>query len=169
MRSHPSKRCWSGPSSFLKSSLCPLERTGGVRHLADSRPGAAVASAARRKREVTYPEFEANRRCRLIVCGLETGGRWGDEAIALLRGLAQAKAREVPPSLRGTTPAAYTCRWASLVAIAAQRALAASLLELPGGGNDHTDDGNPQLHSVLADARHEEDFEPSRLPLRAGR
>ena len=54
-------------------------------------------------------------------------------------------------------------------AIAAHRALAASLLELPGGGKDHTDDGNPQLHWVLADARHEEDFERSRLPLRAGR
>ena len=73
------------------------------------------------------------------------------------------------PFLRGATAAAYTRRWASLVAIAAHRALAASLLELPGGGYDHTDDGNPQLHSVLADARHDEDLEPSRLPLRAGR
>ena len=89
--------------------------------------------------------------------------------MALLRGLAQAKAREVPPFLRGATAAKYTRRWASFVAIAAHRALAASLLELPGGGYDHQDDGNPQLHAVLADARFDEDFAPSRLPLRAGR
>ena len=58
------------------------------------------------------PEFTASRRCHLIVRGIETCGRWGDEAIALLRGLAQAKAWEVTPYLRGASAGAYTSRWA---------------------------------------------------------
>ena len=40
-------------------------------------PGAAIAQATRRKRVSVYPEFEQQRRCRLIVVGLEVGGRWG--------------------------------------------------------------------------------------------
>lgn len=86
--------------------------TGDVRHADDGRAGMAVAAGTCRKRDVTYPEFTASRRCHLIVCGIETCGRWGDEAIALLRGLAQAKAREVPPYLRGASAGAYTSQWA---------------------------------------------------------
>ena len=46
------------------------------------------------------------------------------------------------------------------MAITAQRALAVSLLELPLGGHNHNDDGDPQLHLVLADARHDEGPSP---------
>ena len=87
-------------------------RTGDVRYAADGRAGVAVAAGTCRKRDVTYPKFTASRRCHLIVCGIETCGRWGDEAIALLCGLAQAKAREAPPYLRGASAGAYTSRWA---------------------------------------------------------
>ncbi len=45
--------------------------------------------------------------------------------------LAKAKARTVPTILRPSVRAAYFHRWTGMLAVAAQRALAATLLELP--------------------------------------
>ena len=41
-----------------------------------------VRNAAQRKRRQTYPELDRGRRCRLVVFGLEVGGRWDAEASA---------------------------------------------------------------------------------------
>ena len=48
-----------------------------------------------RDKETTYPELVASRRCKLVVLAIETGGRWSEEAVHLVRQLSQAKAREV--------------------------------------------------------------------------
>ena len=40
---------------------------------------------ARRNKERTYPELLRDRRCRLVVFGIEVGGRWSDEAATFLR------------------------------------------------------------------------------------
>ena len=48
-----------------------------------------------------------------------------------VRRLAKAKARAHPPLLRASAQMAYSHRWMGLLAVAAQRALAATLLELP--------------------------------------
>ena len=85
-----------------------------------------LEQAARRKRETTYPELLAARRCRLVVFGVEVGGRWTGEARELLRALARAKARERPQWLRASAVQAFHQRWSGIVAVAAQRALAAS-------------------------------------------
>ena len=42
-------------------------------------PGVALAHAAQRKSHHTYPELGRARRCRLIVFGIEVGGRWAPE------------------------------------------------------------------------------------------
>ena len=46
--------------------------------------GAALQDARRRK-ERTYPELIGSRRCRLVVLGIETGGRWSEEASMLFQ------------------------------------------------------------------------------------
>ena len=51
---------------------------------------------ARRRKEATYPELLASARCRLVVIGVEVGGRWGSEAASFLRLLARARARAAP-------------------------------------------------------------------------
>ena len=62
-------------------------------------PGRAVDGAARRKRRQTYPELERACRCRLVVVGVEVGGRFGAEAANWLRLLAKHRAADVSPEL----------------------------------------------------------------------
>eukprot|EP00435_Cladocopium_sp_Y103_P027718 s1972_g6.t2 len=111
---------WHGAQIAADVTLVsPIGRTGLVRHSAATSPGDAILHATRRKRDVTYPEFASSRRCRLAVWGLEVGGRWGHEAIELLRSLAWARARAAPPALRRAAASAYIRRWAALIAFAA--------------------------------------------------
>ena len=99
---------------------------------------------ARRKRHQTYPELEHARRCRLVVVGLEVGGRFGAETVQLLRLLARrrrlrncrldlalvwAPGCRFPARLRGLAPRAAACC----------RARRGTPI--------------PELHEVLADSR----------------
>ena len=62
----------------------------------------AALTAARRRKEATYPELHGrNGRTRLVVLSAEVGGKWSDESAAFVRHLAKAKARSEPPVLRG--------------------------------------------------------------------
>ena len=70
-------------------------------------------------------------RCRLVVVGIELGGRWSEEAAQFIRLLARSRSRATPPLLRSSARAAYVARWSALLSFAAARALAASLLSLP--------------------------------------
>ena len=93
------------------------------------------------------------RRCRLVVVGVEVGGRFGAEAATWLRLLAGHRALEVPLPLRAAARAAWVARCSGLLALAAQRAIAASLLELPLAGECNLAGDAPELHEVLADVR----------------
>ena len=55
-------------------------------------------------------------------------------------------------------------RWMGMLAVAAQRALAYSLLELPLAGLDERDGTEPPLGDLLADARDAEAVPASRFP-----
>ena len=107
---------------------------------------------ARRKRHQTYPELGYARRCRLVVVGIEVGDRFGGEAVQLLRLLARHRAAAVPRLLRPSAVTAWVTRWSGLLAVAAQRAFAASLLELPTAA-ELGDGPEPDLPELLADAR----------------
>ena len=76
----------------------------------------------------TYPELLRNRRCHLVVLGIEVGGRWSNEASSFIRTLAQARARSSPPSLRAATASALVSRWCAFFTHAAASSFAASLL-----------------------------------------
>ena len=99
-----------------------------------ARPGAAendgaALRAARRRKERTYPELAGeNRRARLVVLGMEVGGRWSSEAWTFVRLLAQARTRGEPAILRKAATAAWHRRFVGILAVAAQRAFAESLL-----------------------------------------
>ena len=78
--------------------------------------------------------------------------------------LAKAKARTVPLLVRPAAKAAFLHRWTGILAIAAQRAFAATLLELPVDDDAGGVDGDePVLEAVLGDARLIEAPLPSRL------
>ena len=149
--------------------VSPLGRDGQPRGSSARKTWAVLEQAARRKRETTYPELLTARRCRPVVFGIEVGGRWNGEARDLLRAPARAKARERPQWLRASALQAFHQRWSGVVAVAAQRALAATLAGLPSAGQDAFDDGAaPPLPEVLAAARHGAAEAVSRLPLRPG-
>ena len=69
--------------------------------------------------------------------------------------------------LRGAVVHALLYRWSGLVAVAAQRAFASSLLELPLLGESCLDGELPSHSDLCAEARWATTAEVSRLPLRA--
>ena len=91
-------------------------------------PGRAVDGAARRKRRQTYPELERACRCRLVVVGVEVGGRFGAEAANWLRLLAKRRAADVPAALR----TAALCKGSAVVQLA-RGCGAARIGRLPAG------------------------------------
>ena len=103
--------------------------------------------------EQTYPELLATWRCMLVVLGFEVGGRWNDDSLDFVRRLACAKARSQLDWLRASNAQAYAHRWSGLLSVAAQKAFAASLLELPLGNEVCWDGEAPACHDVVADAR----------------
>ena len=87
----------------------------------------------------------------LSASRLAAGGRFGTETMQLLRLLARHGPSRSPAPSRPAAITAWVARWSG---VAAQRALAASLLELPPA--EGLGDGPvPDLHKVLADARSE--------------
>ena len=133
--------------------VSPVSRDGTARARADREPGAAASDAARRKRQETYPELLAARRCKLVVVGLEVGGRLTADTVTFLRLLADARARAAPTRLRPATRQASVHRWTGLLAVAAQRAYASSLLELPLLSGEQGEGDAPPLGDLLAQAR----------------
>ncbi|CAE7227299.1 unnamed protein product, partial [Symbiodinium sp. CCMP2456] len=107
-----------------------------------SRP--AHPSALGRNRRC--PELAVARRCKLV----EVGGRFSQEAVAFLRKLAKARAYESPARLRPAVQRASLHSWMGMLAVAAQRALAYALLELPLAGADECDGTEPPLGDLLA-------------------
>ena len=123
-----------------------------------ARPGAAhidgvALQVAQRRKERTYPELVGPRtRSRLVVLAGEVGGRWSSETCTFVRLLAIARARSEPSILRTRVELAWRLRWAALLACAAGRAFASSLLGLRGCGG--VDGETPQSHDVEREWRH---------------
>ena len=107
---------------------------------------------AERANARTYPELARGRRCRLVVLGLEVGGRWSPQAAEFVSLLARSRARAAPPAQRAACTAAFVLRWSALLAFAAARTFAASLLSLPLSGTANVDGDMPLLSDVLADS-----------------
>ena len=88
---------WSGFQLAVDTTLVsPQTSAGAPRRRSGATAGAALAEA-RRGKEHTYPEFGRASRCRLVVLGIEVGGRWSAEAANFVRLL--ARARHALPSL----------------------------------------------------------------------
>ena len=104
-----------------------------------------------RRKERTYWELVDGRRCRLEVFAVEVGGRWDKKARSFIHSLAEARARTAPPLLRRSAALAWQRRWTGILAVAAQTAFAASLLEEPLLGHDLCDGVAPPLAEVLHD------------------
>ena len=107
--------------------------------------GPSTEQPARRKGCHTYPELVRARRCRLLVVGVQVGGRFGAEAATWLRLLARHRASAAPAATR---PAAQLTRWSGLLAVTAQRCWSSLL-----AGECHVGGETPNLSDLFADDR----------------
>ena len=132
------------------SIVSPLRRNGKPRPRARWQNGAALLDSRKRK-ERRYPELVGSRRCRLVVGAVEVGGRWSAEAVDFVERLAAAKAFTVPGELRVATRKAYTKRWGTFLAMAAQGAFAETLVHGTAQRTDLWTAPLPALGEVLGD------------------
>ena len=95
----------------------------------------AVASAARRKHE-HYADVTYSGVAKLVVLRCEVHGRWGVEAVALIRELAQTKALEAPSNLRAVAKVAWASRWWGIVSVGVQKGDRGGIVGRRGGGAD---------------------------------
>ena len=87
----------------------------------------------------------------LLVLGCETGGRWNETAVELVRKLAKRRVQRTHPLLRRSAELAWCDRWWSLLGVSVQDAYTASLLVHSGRGLvlGDTAAGEPSLDEVL--------------------
>jgi len=120
------------PLACDTTTASPLHADGTARYDAQLGsaarvPGIAIA-ASEADKATKYPELATSQRVRFVVFAGEVGGRWSEASERFVRALAQEKAEEAPRLLRRATAAALQRRWWAHLAVAAQDALAATLL-----------------------------------------
>ena len=154
---------WGGAQLAVDTTLVsPLTRAGEPRRRA-GRFAAAALHDARKAKERAYPELLRNSRCRLVVLGIEVGGRWSEEAASFITNLARAKTRDTPAPLRQAATASLISRWTAFLTHATFTAFAASLL-FEDPTHHHNLDGDPPPLSDLLAQLPPDPADPSRLP-----
>ena len=96
-----------------------------------------------------YRELLEGHRCGLIVVGVETGGRFGQEAVDYVDSLAAAKARDSPHILRRSAHLAWRRRWMRMLAVSCARSFAVSLVSGGGDAWSGTDGCVPDLADLF--------------------
>ena len=109
----------------------------------------AALQLARHLKEAKYWELLEGDRCRLVVIGVETGGRFSPEAVSFVDALAAAKARDSPPVLRRSAHLAWRRRWMRMLAVSCGRSFAASLVAGPSDVWSGTDGCVPDLADLF--------------------
>ena len=144
---------WGGSQLAVDTTMvCPLSRDGVGQRGSATTDGKSLARVRRRK-ERTYLDLTGEHdRARLVVLGVEVGGRWSAETSVFLKSLAAAKARGAPPWLGEQVRAAWLRRWQGLLGCAAARSFACSLLDGPVASG--ADGDIPLMNTVLSEARY---------------
>ena len=154
---------WGGAQLAVDTTVVsPLTRAGEPRRRAGRFAGAALTDA-RKAKERAYPELLHNSRCRLVVLGIEVGGRWSEEAASFITSLARTKTRDTPAPLRHAAATSLISRWTAFLTHAAMTAFAASLL-FEDPTHHHNLDGEPPSLSDLLAQLPPDPTDPSRLP-----
>ena len=94
--------------------------------------GVAVEAAARHCHNVDYPEVNRSGVARLYSLGVEVFGRWGQEAVQLVRAAARECAAGLPARVRLGTQTRLLRRWWGLLGLANQRVVARAVLRGTG-------------------------------------
>ena len=109
----------------------PLTGQGEPHPRAATDDGAVLTRALQDKNKKYY-DVASGSLGELVVLAVETGGRWHDTALDLVRLLAKRKVRSVHPLLQRSAELAWADRWWALLGCAVQNAVAGSLLARTG-------------------------------------
>ena len=129
--------------------VSPLTGKGDPCPKAHLKDGVALAEA-RKAKERRYPELATGRRCKLVVVGMEVGGRWEETAYEFLVELAKEKAQEAPKLLEGSATHAWLRQWVSLLFKADMNSLASTLLYGTASKTELWNEATPPLGAVLS-------------------
>ena len=139
---------WHGAQLAIDATIVsPVTRTGSARPGADTRP----AAAGRTQPDANGAKPTQSSRARDERGSSYSGLRLAGASASFLRLLAQHRAASVAAPLRAAARAGWVQRWSGMLAVAAMRAYAASLLELPPAGEACVAGEAPELHEILAD------------------
>ena len=116
------------PLAIDATLVSPLGVDGVPRPGAADDIGVALGHGRRDKRR-TYPELLTSSQLRLVVAGIEVGGRTSHEVTKLLGEMSAYKARSEPEALRSSAARAWRSRWAVMLSVVTQDALAATLVD----------------------------------------
>ena len=115
---------WHGSQLAIDATIVsPVTRAGKAQPGADAR----LVGAARRNGRKMYPELVRARRCRLVVVGVEVGGRFSSEADTWLRLLARHRASAAPAAMQSVARSAWVARWSGLPAVRPESASGTSM------------------------------------------
>ena len=106
---------------------------------------------AEQQKSAKYGDAVDTGLCHLLTLATETGGRCNDTATTLIDKCAEYKAQHVPAVLCRSVQLSWRDRWASLLGVAVQDAIAASLLA-PSGSQlvlDQSAAPVPELDTLL--------------------
>ena len=117
--------------------VSPVTGAGEARGGSLTVDGGAVEAAARHCHRVDYPEVATSNAARFFCLRVEVFGRWGREALHLVRGLARERAEGLPPRVRLATQTRLLRRWWGLLGLATQRVVTRAVLR--GAGADLVD------------------------------
>ena len=138
---------FGGAQLAVDTTLVSALRADGLARRRAAQQDGVAAESARQRKVRTYPELVGpHRRAHLVVLALEVGGRWSSETQAFITQLARAKARSESQLMRRRAEQAWRLRWGSILACAAARAVASTMLELPGSRG--SDGDTPPPHEV---------------------
>ena len=116
------------PLAIDATLVSPLRGDGSAHPSAATRPGTSFRRAEQAKQRA-YPELVGSSILRLTTVAMEVGGRTNLASRHLLRVAAAARARTEPLPLRPAAARRWLGRWKAMLAVTAQRALAATLLD----------------------------------------
>ena len=116
------------PLAIDATMVSPLGADGTPHPHADTRIGVSLGRA-RHDKETTYPELLGSSRLRLLVAGVEVGGRISRESSKLLTDLSLFRASSEPQALRALAARSWRSRWTCMLSVVCQDSLAATLVD----------------------------------------
>ena len=106
-----------GAQVAVDTTLVSVLWRDGAPHTRCADVDGAALEAARRRKELWYPELSCRQgRTRLVVLAAEVGRRWSQETAHFLLHLAKAKVRHEPMNMRVSAQCAWLRRWQCMLA-----------------------------------------------------